>query len=152
MGKGHVLDNAQSGQAQGTEAGATAAPEGRGSLVFIERRSSPRFPALEDQVWTGWWSNPEEFVTTAASLDNISRGGARIMTAIPPEENEQLWIRLAKASSGQALQALVLEVQAAATGSYCVRLAFTSPCPRWFHEIVVAGMEHRPAIVVDPTA
>jgi hypothetical protein len=114
----------------------------RGHLVFIERRASPRFPAVEDHVWTGWWTNLEEFVTTACEIDNISQGGARIMTAIPPNENERLWIRLAKPGSAACLQATVLEIQPIAEDSYWVRLEFAVPCPKAFFDAAVGGMKH----------
>jgi hypothetical protein len=107
---------------------------------------------VEDHVWTGWWTDSEEFVTTACEVDNISQGGARIMMAIPPEENEQLWIRLAQPGSTKCLQATVLEIEPIAVASYWVRLEFAAPCPKAFFEAVVRGMKHPPAGPVDASA
>jgi hypothetical protein len=146
------LDRPHFSRMQEVKAGQEAVPGDRGHLVLVERRHSPRFPAVQDRVWMGWWSNAEEFVTTAAEVDNISRGGAKIMMAIPPEESEQLWIRLAQSGSVDCVQATVLEVQPSGEGSYWVRLAFASSCPLSFHEAVVRGMKQRPVCAVDSSA
>ena len=43
--------------------------------MHIERRKHPRFKVNEGRVWTGRWSSPSVFETSASLVNNLSLGG-----------------------------------------------------------------------------
>src|SRR5262245_37604236 len=97
--------------------------------MMIERRASRRYKAVDGRSWAGWWTQPEEFVASATLIDDISVGGARVLIGSPPEEEQQVWIRLAQDDQQQCGQGTVLEVCPTQQGDFWVRLAFVTPCP-----------------------
>jgi hypothetical protein len=111
----------------------------QGPHLSLERRASPRLPAVDDRIWAGWWLNDDEFTTTAARVENISRGGAKIRTTIEPEVAQDLWIRMANPLCTEFVQAMVLEVMPCPEGDFWVRMAFSEPCPNNFFEYVTKG-------------
>jgi hypothetical protein len=111
----------------------------RGPHVSLERRASPRLPAADDRIWAGWWLNDDEFTTTAARVENISRGGAKVRSSNQPDVWQDLWIRLANAQCADYVQATVLEVVPSPDGDFWVRMAFSEPCPDDFFETVTEG-------------
>src|SRR5271166_1575747 len=100
--------------------------------MHIERRKHPRFKVNEGRVWTGRWSSPSVFETSASLVNDLSLGGARVLTSSAPVVGEYLWIRPARPGELQTLRAKVLEVQAVNQGNYRVRLEFDSSCPEPF--------------------
>jgi hypothetical protein len=112
---------------------------GRGPHLSLDRRTSPRLPAVDDRVWAGWWVDDEEFTTTAARLENISRGGAKVRTAIEPDVSQDIWVRLAEWLGCESVKATVLEVVPAPDGGFWVRMAFSEPCPDDFFELATQG-------------
>lgn len=111
----------------------------RGPHISLERRAHPRLPAVDDRIWAGWWLNDDEFATTAARVENISRGGAKVRSSDEPDVWRDLWIRLATPFSTESVQATVLEVVPSPDGEFWVRVAFSEPCPDEFFEIVTEG-------------
>src|SRR5689334_3415574 len=59
-----------------------------------DRRQSPRYQAVTQRAWLGWWSGPGSFVARGARLDDISQGGARLVMADPPPVGEIVWVCL----------------------------------------------------------
>lgn len=100
--------------------------------MHVERRKHPRFKVNAGQVWTGRWSSPSDFETSASLVHDLSLGGAKVMTASAPVVGEYLWIRPARPAKLQTLRAKVLEVQLADQGGYRVRLEFDTLCPEPF--------------------
>jgi hypothetical protein len=111
----------------------------QGPHVSLERRASPRLPAVDDRIWAGWWGDDDEFTTTAARLENISRGGAKVRTIVEPEVSQDVWIRLADPFCSEAVRATVLEVVPSPEGDFWVRMVFADPCPDEFFDIVTKG-------------
>lgn len=102
-----------------------------------ERRTSPRFPALERDAWLGWWED-DEFLIAPALLDNISRGGVRLWTNKPIRIEQPCWLCLGPPSPVVCVRSLVLAIARDRNG-FDVRLVFTMPCPDQLFEIVVNG-------------
>jgi hypothetical protein len=100
--------------------------------MHTERRRHPRFKVNGGRVWTGQWSSPSVFETSASLVNDLSLGGARILTSSAPVVGEYLWIRPARPGKFQTLRAKVLEVQIINQGEYRVRLEFDTPCPEPF--------------------
>ncbi len=100
--------------------------------MHIERRKHPRFKVNGGRVWTGRWSSPSVFETSASLVNDLSLGGARVLTSSPPVVGEYLWIRPARPDKLQTVRAKVLEVQMVNQGEYRVRLEFDTPCPEPF--------------------
>jgi len=98
----------------------------------FERRKHPRFRVDGGQVWTGRWSSPRIFETSASLVDNLSLGGALVLTTSPPVVGEYLWIRPARPGKLQSFRAKVLEVRMVNRGDYRVRLEFDSTCSQPF--------------------
>jgi hypothetical protein len=111
----------------------------KGPHFTLERRTSPRLPAVDPRVWAGWWVDDGEFTTTAARLENISRGGAMVRMAIEPKVSGDLWIRLAEWLGCESVSATVLEVVPAPGGGFWVRMIFSEPCPDDFFDIATRG-------------
>ncbi|WP_076343806.1 PilZ domain-containing protein [Paludisphaera borealis] len=111
----------------------------QGPHVSLERRASPRLPAVDERIWAGWWVDDDEFTTTAARLENISRGGAKVRTTVAPDVSQDVWIRLADPSCSDFVQATVLEVVPTPEGDFGVRMVFDEPCPDEFFDIVTKG-------------
>ena len=55
-----------------------------------DRRGAPRFDAVEDRIWLGWWDG-EQFRTIGARLLDISRTGAAIACPEGPDRGDDAW-------------------------------------------------------------
>lgn len=106
---------------------------------MIDRRATPRYGAVEYRVWMGWWANSHDFRAIAAQLDNISLGGARLITPVPPAADQDIWMRLGTVPQSDCIRASVLDVTIREDGDYVVRLVFDDPCPQSFFYTVVTG-------------
>ncbi len=84
----------------------------------------------------GWWTSPHEFVTIAAQIENISRGGAKVATPSPPFESEDVWIKPGDPACQEWVRATVLQVSPAKDGDFRIRLIFHQPCPDAFFNFV----------------
>ena len=113
----------------------------RGDVPINERRASPRFPAVERRAWLGWWSAPEQFARFAARLDDISLGGAKLVTADPPPLGQVVWLCLGTPDPTECVQAKVLQVLPTPDGTSIVRLAFGTPCPQNLYRVAIYGLE-----------
>jgi hypothetical protein len=107
----------------------------------LERRSSPRYRAVVHRAWLGWWTSPGEFGSVAARLEDISLGGARVVTANPPATQELVWLCLGIPDPTECVQAKVLEVIPTPDGDFVVRLAFGAPCPQELYQTAVYGLQ-----------
>lgn len=94
---------------------------------------------MDDRIWAGWWLNDDDFTTTAARVENISRGGAKVRSAYEPDVFQDLWIRVANPLCNDYVQATVLEVVPTPEGDFWVRLVFSEPCPDAVFDIVTQG-------------
>ena len=94
---------------------------------------------MDERIWAGWWVTEDEFTTTAARVENISRGGAKVRSAFEPDVSQDLWIRVANPLYDECVQATVLEVVPTPDGDFWVRMAFSEPCPQPLFEIVTQG-------------
>ncbi|ODT99359.1 MAG: hypothetical protein ABS79_04600 [Planctomycetes bacterium SCN 63-9] len=100
------------------------------------RRRTPRLHATEFRVWLGLWVSPDRFEAQAARIENISLGGARIVSLSPLNRSQSVWLRMGTPACMECVGATVLEVEKLPEGDYAVRLEFDAPCPR--HLILTA--------------
>ena len=129
--------SAGSSMPSGGKSGQVAANHGEAATE--NRRSSPRFTAVQEQVWLGWWAG-EEFILIEGSVVNINHGGALISINPSPMPEQPVWIRHAQSNTRENIKATVLESKwIMAKRSFAVRLAFDSACPAHFFETVVFG-------------
>jgi hypothetical protein len=117
---------------------AAAAASGGGHVP--ERRRWVRVPAVEHRAWLGWWVAPSQFTTEAARLEDISHGGARLLTADPPAPGLIVWLCLGTPEPTECVQAKVVAVSAGPEGQSIVRLAFGTPCPENLYRVAVHGL------------
>ena len=61
------------------------------------------------RAWLGWWTSPGEFGSVAARLEDISLGGAKVVTANPPAPQQLVWLCLGIPDPTECVQAKVLE-------------------------------------------
>ncbi len=110
-------------------------------LLVEERRTSPRYRAKVHRAWLGWWTSPGEFGSVAARLEDISLGGARVVTANPPAAQQLVWLCLGIPDPTECVQAKVLEIIPTPNGDFIVRLAFGTPCPQNLYQTAIYGLE-----------
>ena len=113
---------------------------GDGIPVAEERRKSPRYRPVVHRAWLGWWTSPGDFGCVAARLEDISLGGARVVTANPPAAQQLVWLCLGIPDPTECVQAKVLEVRPGTAGDYIVRLAFGAPCPQNLYQTAIYGL------------
>jgi hypothetical protein len=111
-----------------------------GTPAPVERRESPRLPAVERRAWLGWWATPDQFQTFAARLDDISQGGAKLVTSDPPPTQQVVWLCLGMPEPTECVQAKVLQVIPTADGVAIVRIAFGMPCPHNLYQVAIHGL------------
>lgn len=112
----------------------------RGPHISLDRRLHPRLPAVDYRVWIGGWrSGGAAFETVAARLEDISRGGARVVSPLAFAEGQEVWLRLASPAYAGCVRAEVLEVSTLAGGDHAARLQFREECPRPFFDIATRG-------------
>ncbi len=122
-------------------------PTSNGSLLDLfrawlvrspqDRRTMPRHPTYELQIWIGWCRDDQNFFASFARLVNVSRGGALVHVPDPPPQGKLAWICLGEPEPKDCIEGKVLEVSSERPGEYAVRLAFTEPCPHEFFEAAV---------------
>jgi hypothetical protein len=109
-------------------------------LPVIDRRQSPRMPAIEQRAWLGWWATPRQFTTVSARLENISQGGAKLVLADSPPAQQIVWLCLGTPGPTECVQAKVLAVIPTSRRSSIIRLAFGTPCPQNLYQVAVCGL------------
>lgn len=122
------------------------AVEGKGSLIAsllsairsdpVNRRRDPRHPALDQDIWVGWWTG-EDFGAVTGRLLNISRGGAQVVIGRRPPRKAAVWIYRDVGSTLASARGAVVALSPAPGGLYSVRFRFESPCPTALCEAVV---------------
>lgn len=124
-----------------TEEGVSSRPRRTGGPHFsLERRLHPRLPAVDFRIWVGGWASEREFVTIAARVVNLSRGGALVLTNVPFAEYDDVWLRLGNPAFDGCVRAEVLEASETDDGDYLLRLRFHEGCPDVFHDVVTLGL------------
>ena len=126
---------------KGTDKSIVSGPSrGRGPHISLERRIHPRLPAVDFRVWLGWWSVESEFSMIAARFENISRGGALIVSPRAVEFTDEVWLKLGAAEYPDCVRAEVLDASPTDGGDQVVRLRFPEGCPDRFFEVVTRGL------------
>ncbi len=123
-----------------------AAVEKGGSLIDMilkairsnpaDRRRDHRHPALEQEVWVGWWSG-DDYEAVNGRLLNISLGGAQVVVGCRPPKKTPVWIYKDIGSSLAIVRGEVIDSAPAPGGSHAVRFRFAIPCPTVLSEAVV---------------
>jgi hypothetical protein len=118
------------------------APGGSGGFVRganANRRRSPRYSAVNERLWLGWWAE-DEFVLVEAQLINISEGGLLVSVSPSPAQGQHVWMRLTGSATQESLEAVVQESRwGMLKRRFSVRLTFHSACPTEFYETAVYG-------------
>jgi hypothetical protein len=121
--------------ALGSAAGAPTTDPGN-----VNRRRSPRYSAVNDRLWMGWWSG-DEFLLIQASLINISSGGVLVGVNPSPTEGQVVWMRLERSPLTESLAAVVLESKwSVLKRRFGVRLAFRQTCPSAFFQAALLDL------------
>jgi len=102
------------------------------------RRNSDRYIPAEDRAWLGWWEG-SVFRTTEAELQNISKGGVLVRTALQPPRRSNVWICLEGPRRTEWVEGKVLDVAREQDKSATVRIMFDEICPYAFFEVAVYG-------------
>ena len=100
--------------------------------MHIERRKHPRFKVNDGRVWTGRWSSPSVFETSASLVNDLSLGGARVLDIVGSRRR-----RIPLDPTGSARQFPDSPGQGPGgsmvnQGDYLVRLEFDTSCPEPF--------------------
>lgn len=119
---------------------ASRLPRGRGPHFSLERRLHPRRPAVDYRIWVGGWSEEGEFTTVAARVDDVSRGGARLLCPIPFAEGDDVWLKPGGVEYDGCVRAEVLQSSPIEAGAHVTRLRFHEECPDPFYSIVARGL------------
>lgn len=112
----------------------------RGPHISLERRLHPRRPAVDYRIWVGGWISGGEFATVAARVEDISRGGARILAPLPFAEGDDVWLKPGSPEFEGCVRAEVLQTSGVEHGDYVTRVRFLAECDETFFEIVTQGM------------
>ncbi len=107
-----------------------------------DRRRDPRHPALEQEVWVGWWTG-DDYGAVSGRLLNISLGGAQIILDCRPPKKTSVWIYKDDGSTLATVRGEVVAVSPAPGGDFSVRFRFAVPCPTVFSESVVCRRTRR---------
>jgi hypothetical protein len=110
-----------------------------GPHISLERRLHRRRPAVDYRVWVGGWIPKGTFTTIAARLDDISRGGARVVSTLPFAEGDDVWLRPASPAFTGCVRAQVLQCSPTADGQHVARLRFRDDCPDLFFQVITGG-------------
>jgi hypothetical protein len=114
----------------------------RGSPATEERRQYERYPSAEDQAWLGWWEG-RVYRRSPAMLIDISQGGAKVVSEIPPPRRSTIWMCIDGPRRTEWVEAEVVEVVRLDDGTAQVRMAFREVCPYAFFEVAVYGFPER---------
>ncbi|WP_165072180.1 PilZ domain-containing protein [Paludisphaera rhizosphaerae] len=124
-----------------TEEGVSSRPRRTGGPhISLERRLHPRLPAVDYRIWVGGWASARDFVTIAARVVNLSRGGSLILTNVPFAVGDDVWLRLGSPAYDGCVRAEVLDATPTSEGDHLVRLCFHEQCPDVFYEVVTIGL------------
>ena len=93
-----------------------------------ERRTAPRFPAVEGRARFGWRVQGDSRECAALIL-NVSEVGALVVVDELPPEDVVVALRLAGTASLEWVEARVVLTFATHSGPHKIGLAFTRPCP-----------------------
>lgn len=110
------------------------------AAVSPQRRREPRFEAVENRLWLQWWQDGE-YLGRSATLVNVSRSGAMIVSWVLLREHQRVRIYLEDSAYEVGVHAVVLGVCEAIRGMHQTRLRFLSPCPDHFIEAAANGFE-----------
>ena len=112
-------------------------------LVVEDRRSSPRYQAVEHRAWLGWWIRPGEFGSVAAHLEDISLGGAKLVTANPPAAQQLVWLCVGIPDPTECVQAKVLQVRPRYRRRLHRPARVRIPCPQNLYQTAIYGILKR---------
>ncbi|OJW15849.1 MAG: hypothetical protein BGO49_09630 [Planctomycetales bacterium 71-10] len=112
----------------------------RGPHISLERRIHPRRPAVDYRIWVGGWVPGGQFATVAARVEDVSRGGARILSPLPFAEGDDVWLKPGTPEYHGCVRAEVLQASVTESGDYLTRLRFLAECDDAFFEIVTKGL------------
>ena len=91
-------------------------------------RSATRHRAVHREIWVAWWTN-DEFGAVGGTLENISKGGAKIVLNARPPKNKPIWIYKEIDQNLTCVRAKIVGVLPAPHGSFAARFRFEVPCP-----------------------
>src|SRR5690606_12220890 len=105
-----------------------------------ERRSFPRYPALDNTSQVAWWVDGQ-VKTTAAQLMDVSREGVLVLVDDEPPHEFPVMIRLITPIPTVWVEARIAESRPIRQGPYQLRLVFLNGPPTGFIAVVAARRE-----------
>lgn len=111
----------------------------REACVARDNRRSFRYEAVQSAVDLGWWDETG-FHVQAATLKNLSRGGALLVSPTLPPEGERIWLCVTGAPCGDWAEVAVVSRSERAEGSRLVRVRFVEACPYEMFSLAVHGI------------
>lgn len=85
------------------------------------------------------WPDGGDWRTVRARLRNISRGGAAVVTAVPPPITRKARLRLTEGEGTPWIEAEILAADAQPPKRQFVRVRFVDPCPSFMLQLAVLG-------------
>jgi hypothetical protein len=124
---------------EGGNGRASQGSAGRAGAMRPNRRNSPRYSAVTERLWVGWWADGE-FMLVEAHLVNISDGGVLVGINPSPAQGQRVWLRLTGSTVQESLEAVVLESRwGMLKRRFSARLGFREACPPEFYETAIYG-------------
>lgn len=109
-------------------------PQGR------ERRSFPRYPAIDNTAQVSWRQG-DAVETTAAQLMDVSRMGMLVLADAEPPPGLPVLIRLVEPARTAWVEARVAESRPTCLGPFQLRLACPNGAPKGFFALASARDE-----------
>jgi hypothetical protein len=95
--------------------------------VHDDGRKMYRYPAVGNEARVGWWSG-EDFRDVSARVDDISQGGASIVSEeLPPAA--EVYLRLVQPNETEWALMGVIRTEAQSDGTFRLGAVFAETCP-----------------------
>ena len=101
-----------------------------------ERRGSIRHVAALREVWVGWWTR-DEYGAIKGHVQDIGRGGARVVLAVRPPRKTSVWLYKDVDGTLVSIRGEVAGSMVNSGGLYAVRFRFAAPCPTILLQAVI---------------
>ena len=117
-----------------------------GSRSDRNRRGTRRFVALSQPAQIGWMEG-QEFVTTSASLKDVSLSGLSAQAGVALPVATTVWVSLKDHPAGRWVKAVVVEVKrvrrllTCGRSEYLIRMRYGLGCPYTFFRAAIGGSE-----------
>lgn len=109
-----------------------------------DRRKEPRYAAEVQDARIGWWRN-QEFVTSEATLQDISSGGAALVVDPDLQAAPEMWFCVASGGGAVWVPGRVAALSSTDEGIQRVCLEFSHACPYDVFKVAAWGSPTAPS-------